>query len=145
LFAASSLVLLRDWLERRFPRWAEWFAVQPGQLAVFMIVAALLIPLHWREKPLGNTWVPETHTQVRELLGELQRQHAPMPRGAKVLFLNDPYPIDEWLMTFVFRLYYHDKTIQVDRVKPWPKLAEEQARYDRVYVLDANGLREVGK
>jgi len=75
----------------------------------------------------------------------LQHRHDPLPHGATVLFLSDPYPVDEWLMTFVFRLYYHDKTIRVDRVKPWPDLAkpETQAQYDRVYVLNGKGLQEI--
>jgi hypothetical protein len=145
LYTASALVLLRDGLMRRFPQWAERLAIEPAQLALFVLVAALLLPLHTREKPLGNTWVPETHAQVRELLEQLQHRHDPLPHGATVLFLSDPYPVDEWLMTFVFRLYYHDKTIRVDRVKPWPDLAkpETQAQYDRVYVLNGKGLQEI--
>jgi len=147
LYAAGALVLFRDWLMRSFPRWAEQLAVQPAQLALFLAVAAILLPLHWREKPLGAMWVPDTHAQVRQLLERLQRRHDPLPRGARVLFLADPYPVDEWLMTFVFRLYYHDQTLQVDRVKPWPQLARPEARagYDRVFVLDAAGLKEVGR
>ena len=72
-------------------------------------------------------------------------QNRPLPRGAKVLFLSDPYPIDEWMLTFVFRLHYRDKKIQVVRAKVWPALAvpEVLQQYDRVYELDDGGLREV--
>jgi hypothetical protein len=62
-----------------------------------------------------------------------------------VLFLSDPYPIDEWVLTFMFRLHYRDKNIQVIRAKVWPALAAPEVRqqYDRVYVLDDAGLRQV--
>ena len=66
---------------------------------------------HWREKPLGNRWVPEQQAQVRQILESLKRRDAPLPRGARVLFVSDPYPVDEWLLTFVFRLYYRDTTL----------------------------------
>ncbi|HTP33533.1 MAG TPA: glycosyltransferase family 39 protein [Candidatus Acidoferrales bacterium] len=143
LYAAAALVALRD----SVPGWAERLGVRPGQLALFAAAALLLFVLHRREKPLGNQWVPETHAEVRQILEPLQRRSAPLPRGARVLFLSDPYPVDEWLLTFVFRLYYQDKTIRVDRVKPWPQLAsrEAQAGYDRVYALDEAGLKEVAR
>ena len=122
-------------------------SVPHGQAALFATVACLLFVAHWREKPLGMRWVPETHEQVRQILEPLQRRNANLPAGAKVLFVSDPYPVDEWLLTFVFRLYYHDKTLRVDRVKPWPELAapDKQATYDRLYALDAEGLTEVAR
>jgi hypothetical protein len=84
---------------------------------------------------------------VRPVIEHLTLQHRSLPRGARVLFLSDPYPVDEWMLTFMFRLYYKDKEIRVDRAKVWPELAQPavRAQYDRVFVLDAEGLREVGK
>jgi len=145
LYAGSLLVLARDALLRHLPRLAERFAVRPEQLAMFVVVAALLIPLHWRQKPPVNLWVADSVTAVRPVLEQLALQNRALPRGARVLFLSDPYPIDEWMLTFMFRLHYRDKNIQVIRAKVWPALAvpEVRQRYDRVYVLDDRGLREV--
>jgi hypothetical protein len=145
LYAGGFLVWLRDALERHAPRWSAALGVRPGQLALFLIVAALLIPLHRREKTLGNAWVPEAHATVSGVLGELGR-FGPMPRGARVLFLSDPYPKDEWMLTFIFRLYYRDNSIVVDRAKVWPQLAVEPARsaYNRIFVLGDAGLRLAG-
>jgi hypothetical protein len=144
LYAGSALVLMRDALLRHLPRLSEAFHVRPEQLAMFVIVAALLIPLHRHEKPLDNFWVADSDRAVRPVLEQLAAQHRPLRRGARVLFLSDPYPIDEWILTFMFRLYYRDKNLQVVRAKVWPALADAEVRgqYDRVFVLDDEGLRE---
>jgi hypothetical protein len=145
LYAASLLVLARDKALRYLPRLAEEFAVRPEQLAMFVAVVALLIPLHWHRKPLGYLGIADNDRAVTPVLEQLSRQNLPLPRGAKVLFLSDPYPIDEWVLTFVFRLHYRDENIQVIRAKVWPALAAPEVRheYDRVYVLDDAGLRQV--
>jgi hypothetical protein len=144
LYAGCLLVLARDGALRYLPRFAEGFAVRPEQLATFAAVVALLIPLHRHEKPIGYLGIADNDRGVRPVLEQLARQNRPLPRGAKVLFLSDPYPIDEWVLTFMFRLHYRDKDIQVIRAKVWPALAAPEARqqYDRVYVLDEGILRE---
>jgi hypothetical protein len=108
-------------------------------------MVALLIPLHRREKPIGDLGIADSDRGVRPVLEQLAIQNRPLPRGAKVLFLSDPYPIDEWVLTFMFRLHYRDKDIQIIRAKVWPALAVPAMRqqYDRVYLLDEGGLREV--
>lgn len=145
LYASSALTLARDGLVRGFPRFAAAFGVRPEQAALFLLVAALLIPAHLRERPTGKVWVPETHAMVRNVIQPLTARYPTMPRGASVLFLDDPYPKDEWMLTFIFRLVYRDNQIRVDRVKVWPELAKEPARsqYQRVFTLDEKGLREV--
>jgi len=60
---------------------------------------------------------------VRNVIQPLTARYPTMPRGASVLFLDDPYPKDEWMLNFIFRLVYRDNQIRVDRVKVWPELA----------------------
>jgi hypothetical protein len=112
---------------------------------MFVAVVALLIPLHWHRKPTGYLGIADNDKGVRPVLDQLAIQNRPLPRGARVLFLSDPYPIDEWVLTFMFRLHYRDKNIQVIRAKVWPALAVPEVRqqYNRVYELDDGGLREV--
>jgi hypothetical protein len=151
LYAGTSLVMVRDWLLESLPRWAKGFEVRPEQLLLFVTVAVLLVPLHRREKLIGKSWpiVAEAQFggQVRPVIDQLALQNRSLPRGARVLFLSDPYPTDEWILTFMFRLYYRDKEIRVDRAKVWPELGKlaVRAQYDRVFVLDTEGLREVGQ
>jgi hypothetical protein len=144
LYGATVLMLCRDSIVRQFPRVANSLGVRPEQAALFLVVALLLIPLHRNEKPLGNGWVPWAHGTVRTLVSGLSR-YPDMPRGARVLFLDDPFPKNEFMLTFVFRLFYKDDQMRIDRAKVWPRQAEEPARseYQRFFVLDDKGLREV--
>jgi hypothetical protein len=139
LFAASVLL----WLVRQFPRWADWIAVRPEQLALFVMVVLLLVPLHRAEKPLGKGWVAGAHEQVRTVLGQLEERFPTMPPGSKVLFLSDPYDARDWILTSMFRLEYRDPDLRVDRVKVNPSLASNTADYAHVFELGEGGLRIV--
>ncbi len=139
LLAAWALVRLREWLSG----FAGTLAVQPGQLALFVVVALLLIPLHRAEKPVSQAWVAGIHQQVRGVLSVLEAKFPTMPRGAKVLFLSDPYDADDWILTSMFRLQYHDRDLQVDRVKVDPGLARKADEYAHVLTLGQNGLTVV--
>ena len=142
LFAACTLVLARDALLLRLPAWAAGFDARPEQLALFAALALALVPLHWRQKPLGNDWVAADYRSVRSVLEPLDRR-GPLRPGARVLFLSDPFDPGDWILSNMFRLHYRDRALQVDRVKDHPQLAADAAQYDRVYVLDAKGLKQV--
>lgn len=97
---------------------------------VFAAVALILIPLHRHEKPLGNSWVPGAFAQTRPMIEQLAARYPKLPRGAKVLFLTDPWEPHDYLPYFLFALQYNDKDIRVDRMKDNPPLAP---RYDVVF------------
>jgi hypothetical protein len=52
-----------------------------------------------------------------------------------VLFLDDPYPADDWILTFVFRLLYGDMRINVDRVKRMETAPDAAQMADYRYVF----------
>lgn len=142
LYAAGALVWARDGVSRRLPQWAAAFGARPEQIVLFAVLVAILVPLHWRQKPLGNYWVAGNYEEVRSVLDPLDRA-GPLRAGARVLFLADPFDPGDWILSNMFRLHYRDRTLQVDRVKDHPELAADPAQYDRVYVLDGRGLRQV--
>lgn len=139
LFTASVLV----WLVRQLPRCADWMGVRPEQVALFVAVALLLVPMHRTEKPLGKGWVAGSHQQVRTVLGQLAERFSTMPRGTKVLFLSDPYDAHDYILTSMFRLEYRDRDLQVDRVKANPSLASKTADYAHIFEINDGGLRIV--
>jgi hypothetical protein len=102
---------------------------------VFTAVAVLLIPLHTARKEKGKWWVAREHANVRNVLEPLRAES--LPRGGRVLFVGDPFPADDWILTFIFRLRFLDDTFRVDRVKVHPA---DTAPYDRVYSLDERHL-----
>jgi hypothetical protein len=133
LFFAAALVFARDAIVA--PRLSL-------QAATFAAVALLLIPLHIRQKPVGQQWVGEAHQTVRAVAAHLAEVAGPLPRAAKVLFVSDPYPKDEWMLTFIFRLYYRDPDLRVDRLRAMrtPPDAEAVAQYDRFFSTDGRTL-----
>ena len=137
LFAAAALVSLRE----QIARWAEPLDVQPAQLALFVVVALFLIPLHRAEKPGGKAWVAASHQQVRAVLGVLEQRYPTMPKGSRVLFLSDPYDPGDWILTSMFRLEYHDQELRVDRARENPSLSSQQDAYTHIFTLDGNGLQ----
>jgi len=105
----------------------------------FAIVAALLIPLHRREKPKGMAWVAAESSRVRTVVAHLDDVPGPLPHGARVLFLSDPFEKDDWILTFMFRLHYRDDDIRVDRAQ-WMKTPPVWSDYDRVLRVDGTAL-----
>ena len=124
LFAAQTLTSTRD---RLLPAGT---AARPAIL--FLLVAACLVPLHWRQKPRGKAWVAEAHQSVRGVLEPL-RQYS-VPRGGKVLVLDDPFPKEDFILTFMFRLTFRDDEIQVRRAKS-PYAPPPGEVYDRVFTF----------
>jgi hypothetical protein len=133
LFLAAVLVAARDAIAA--PR-------RSLQVATFAALALVLVPLHLRQKPIGSRWVASAHAAVRSVAGQLREVAGPLPHAAKVLFVSDPYPKDEWMLTFIFRLYYRDIEIRVDRCRAMrvPPGAVAQAEYDRLFVTDGQTL-----
>jgi hypothetical protein len=108
---------------------------------VFAAVAVLLIPLHARRKEQGRTWVAEAHASVRRVLEPLRSER--LAKGARVLFLGDTYPTDDYLAMFILRLSFRDSELQVDRARV------AGAKYDRVYRMvpigNANWALQMGE
>jgi hypothetical protein len=130
LFIAAAIVCARDALT--IPRPAL-------QAATFATLALLLIPLHARQKPLGRQWVAEAHQTVRTIATDLRTIAGPLPRAAKILFVSDPYPTDEWMLTFIFRLYYRDPDLRVDRARAM-QTPPNQSDYDKLFSTDGRTL-----
>ncbi len=140
LYAASLLTAIRDGLLRRLPRWSAALGARPEQVALFATLALVLLPVHALRKPAGNSWVQPDYQSVRSVLSPLDAS-PPLPHGARVLFLSDPFDPGDWILSNMFRLHYRDDSLVVDRVKDDAERAGRAAGYDRVYVLDRAGLR----
>jgi hypothetical protein len=122
LLVAQSLTAAR---RRLLPR-----AGAAAPAILFLLVAACLVPLHWRQKARGNWWVAEAHESVRRTLQPLR--HYDVPRAAKVLVLNDPYPDGDNILLSMFRLTFRDEDIQVRHIKS-PSAPPTGDVYDRVF------------
>jgi hypothetical protein len=141
LYAATLLVIVRDSIVNGVKRQPNRTA---RQAATFIMLAALLLPLHRARKPVADTWVAEAQAAVRGAIEAVRRYGQPLPRGASMLFLDDPYPREDYTLTFVFRLHYRDDSIVVHRVKALPAMPDPVAlsTYDRLFRLENGELKQ---
>ncbi len=147
IYAATVLATARqrvlEWIRRSSGgRWKAhaWATVRPSQVALFLGTAALLVPVRRQIAP-DSHWVPEVQLQVRSLIEPLSRWHPVLPPGSRILFLDDFLPADDWMFTFVIRLYYRDDTLQVHRLKQLGERPGEAAVASYDYVLTFDRLR----
>src|SRR5260370_19419853 len=96
LFASFCLVMLRD---RLIP---DTIPARAQQIALFVAVALLLLPLHRREK-LITRLEPATKDPVRSVDRRLTAKYPSMPKEARILFLSDPLETYDYTLTFLFR------------------------------------------
>lgn len=82
---------------------------------------------------------------VMALAARMRRLHPTFPRGARVLFMNDPIPPNVEDLLFIVRLAYRDRTIEVERVSRThsPPTARQRQAYDAVFDYGVAGLTEI--
>lgn len=143
LFAASSLLLLRDLALRAAAVISTLFQVQVRQLALFLLVALALAPIHYRQKTLvTRPWVESD--PLRVLDEYLTAKYPSMPRNASILFPSDPLPPGDWALVMFIRLHYQDQGIRVDRVNSMASVpdAAKQKEYLHVFTLTGREIEE---
>jgi len=107
------------------------------ELAALAVCFVVLAYLHTSLKPIGNLWVPAEQRIVRSILTGMDREFPVMPRSGRVLFLNDPFVVDDWILTMLLHLRYRDDTIHVHREKQSGPVAREKwGEYDYVVTLE---------
>ena len=117
----------------------------PKPWLVTAAVAVLLVPLHLWATPRMMGDIIASENSVRPALEQLKAQHLHIPKSGKVLFLEDPFPDDDWLLTFILSLMHKDDTITVDRVKRMDHQPTESewGNYNAVFRLKDDRLTRV--
>jgi hypothetical protein len=67
-------------------------------------------------------------------MADQMRSLAPrLPKGARLLFLQDPFGTDEWTPYFIVKLLYRDDTLVPDRMKMLDKKPADWNGYQYVF------------
>lgn len=96
----------------RLTRWWRW-----GAAAVFVPLVAALIYSHAWIRPYAEKWHSEATEHLRPALELLAPEARTWPRGAVVVFTEDPYPRDDYTLLYVATLAGGDLSLVVHRVK----------------------------
>jgi hypothetical protein len=131
LYAATLLVMARHAFLRLLPRGP--MIERTSQAVVFLGLAAFLVPLHARQAPKALQLFMSVQPPSRELAEDLRGLRPALRRGARILFVDDPFPRDSYSLLFTARLVYRDMTLDVERTRTQPVPPSEYSRYDAVF------------
>ena len=131
LYAATLLVMARHAFLRLLP--CGPMIERTSQAVVFLGLAAFLVPLHARQAPKALQLFMSVQPPSRELAEDLCGLRPALRRGARILFVDDPFPRDSYSLLFTARLVYRDMTLDVERTRTQPVPPSEYSRYDAVF------------
>lgn len=96
----------------RMTRWWKW-----APTAAFVLLAAFLVERHSWIQYHAEIWHAGAVEELRPALTLLPGEAKRWPKGAAVLFLDDPYPVDDYTLLYVAALSSGDLNLIVHRVK----------------------------
>lgn len=110
LYAAVLLASLRDAVvfAAKSTR-----AVEIRKAALFLVVLLLLLRAYRVQRLRMYGELTLGQPVIRSVLGELDRLHTSLPRGARLLVIRDPLP-HPYELLMLLRLYFHDNTLELD-------------------------------
>jgi hypothetical protein len=135
LYAATLLVMARHAFLRLLPRaLARGPMLQrTSQAVLFLGLAAFLAPLDARQAPKTVQLFMSVQPPSSQLAQNFSGLRPVLRRGARILFVDDPFPKDSYFLLFTTRLFYRDMTLDVERTRTQPVPPSEYSRYDAVF------------
>jgi len=109
-YAAALLVSLREAVVSSGKSIGH---AQMRKVAFFLLVLVLLLRAYRIQRLRMYGELTLAQPVIRSVLGELDRLHASLPRGARLLVVNDPLP-HPYELLLLLRLYFHDPTLELD-------------------------------
>ena len=94
-----------------FPQ-VDW-RCQVRQIALFLLVLALLLRAYRVQRLRMYCELTLAQPAIRSVLGQLDRLHPRLPRGTRLLAINDPLP-HRYELLLLLRLYFRDGALEVD-------------------------------
>jgi hypothetical protein len=119
------LVILRRAIARLLPRVPQLVT----QAALFLGVAALLAPLHIRQSPQTLALFMSVQFPSRDMIQDLSRLRPSIRPGARVLYVDDPFPKSSFTLLFTTALFYRDLSVTVDRA------SDPRPGYDAIFAF----------
>ena len=152
IYLAILLVWCRDLFLNFLKRWVShkpggaqaWHAATPGAVLLFALTAYGLVHVHLRLGYFYQAWQKE-YGQIRSVMDQLPRLHPTLPKGARILVVQDPFGEFNWASRFIAGLVYRDPYLPVDRLPSMQKKpdAAEIAKYSIRLTYEDGKLRDL--
>jgi len=110
---ASARVHLTRWLGLQNSSRTRTIAQALSLLALIM----LLYPIHQRKRNDLRFAIRIEQSEMHDLLDQMRRLFPAIPRGSRILFVDDPFRSEDWGLSFLLRLQYNDPGLSVARTK----------------------------
>jgi hypothetical protein len=138
LFAADLLVLSSECLSTLLCRGVRRNSLDLGLVGVVGI-GVVLFQIHGH-RLYESARLYTYNSPVRALFTQMIQLHPTLGRGTHILFTEDPFGADDWLLPFGLRLFYGDPKLWVDRAASRP----HARAYDYAFSYNRDGkLREL--
>jgi hypothetical protein len=147
MYVAALLVALQHMVTRRIPQYRTVLAA-----LVFILVGWRVGRVNLHDLRKGDRdWLYDPPRAVRSMASQLATKHPTLPRGSRILFLEDGFTTEEWTPLFILRLMYEDPAMVVDRLKQdakhpqgWEQYTSgDRVHYDHVFMYLAGRYVEV--
>ena len=129
LYSAVALVAAQDFITRKYPQYRTALAC-----AVFVLVAWRWGKLNLHDQRIdARPWLYDSAAKVHSMADQLRILAPRLPKGARLLFLQDAFGTDEWTPWFIVKLLYRDDTLVPDRMKMLDKKPADWNGYQYVF------------
>lgn len=117
----------------RVTRWWRWAPV-----VGFVVMAGLLVKAHLWVRPYAEKWKELAEEELRPAIQYVAPEARKWRQGAVILFVDDPYPVDDYTLLYVATLAKGDLGLFVHRAKAGAQADDAGALK---YTLSRDGLR----
>jgi hypothetical protein len=132
LYAAVLLVAAQDFLLRKWPQYRTALAC-----IVFVLVGWRFgkVNLHAQRVDPRN-WLYDPAATVHAMATQMRALQPSLPRGARMLFIEDAFTNQEWTPYFIMKLAWHDDSLVVDRTKMMDGKTPDWNDYQYVFTYE---------
>ena len=114
------------------------------QFAVFILCTVLLIKIHRSGHRGVNSSDIGANRTLRSAFAQISKMYPVLPRDTSILFLNDPFPRNDFTMLYLIQLGYNDHSLAVIRKKNFaPGWHENYSDYDLIFEFADGRFQEI--
>lgn len=145
MFAVRIGDVLRVWFRRVWPTRRAHVPAFARPILVVICAAALLLRSHPASEPVYQAWLAHHYGRIAAVTAQFRELHPSLPRGSRVLIVNDPFGEFTWETYYILQLLYRDETMVINRLGMMSSKpdAAALASYDHIFSFENGRVVEL--